>query len=146
MTEKEIQKLLIHEYNGQRKHKLCIPNIYLYNWESDLISVTQSNSVFEFEIKCSKWDYLNDFKKEAKHESFKLLRGVLGIPNYFYYVCPDGLIDINDIPEYCGLLYVMQYGMKKHIKEKKKAPVLHSEKLKPELWESLAIKLFYKSI
>jgi len=139
-TEKEIQKKIVHEFHTRGNHKLCVPNIFLYDWESDLISVTQSNSVFEFEVKCSKWDYLNDFKKEAKHESFKRLNGVFGLPNYFYYICPPGLIPVETIPEYAGLGEVENYGV--HII--KKAPELHKEKF--DKWEQLAIKLFYKTI
>lgn len=141
-TEKEIQKKLILEFNGRRKHKLCVPNIFLYDWESDLISITQSDSVFEFEIKCSKWDYLNDFKKVEKHESFKRLNGKFGIPNYFYYACPPELTDniLESLPEYAGLVQIENYGAFVI----KKSPELHKEKF--DKWEQLAIKQFYKTI
>jgi len=40
MSEISVQKLLYRFYF--RKHNLLCPNIFLYNWESDFISVTKS--------------------------------------------------------------------------------------------------------
>lgn len=137
MTEKQIQNKLNKEYAGhfsKKKHKLAISNIFLYEWESDFITINKNNYVTEFEIKCSKWDYLNDFKKENKHESFKLLRNT---PNYFYYVCPENMIKLENIPEYSGLIYINDF-----LRVVKYAPILHKDKF--EKWEEIAVKMFYK--
>lgn len=46
-------------------------------------------------------------------------------PNYFYYVVPTGLIDVEDVPDYAGLVYVDE---NKRLTIKKKAPQLHKDK------------------
>lgn len=72
-----------------------------------------------------------------------MLRGILGLPNYFYYVCPDGMIKLDDLPEYAGLIYLRK-GWKNPLKIIRKAPILHKEVFKK--WEDIAIKLSYKLI
>lgn len=138
-TEKQIQKLLINEFLQFRKHKLVACNIFLYNWESDFITIDRENYITEIEIKCSKWDYLNDFKKEDKHQAIQQLR-ITDIPNYFYYVMPENMIEQNNIPEYAGLI-IIKYGGLKFVK---KAPILHQEKF--DRFEEIATKLMYKLI
>ena len=70
-TEREIQDWLC-KYFMAKQRKVTIPNMYLYEWESDLISVTKSGYVHEYEIKVTKADYKNDFKnKIRRHESLR---------------------------------------------------------------------------
>lgn len=45
-------------------------------------------------------------------------------PNYFYYAVPKGLINVEEIPEECGLLYIQ----KGYVSIIKSAPLLHKEK------------------
>lgn len=51
-------------------HKYVLTNSFVFNWESDLFSVTKTGTVYEVEMKCSKADYKKDFEKE-KHWLFK---------------------------------------------------------------------------
>lgn len=46
------------------------------------------------------------------------------MPNRFYFACPEGLIDVKDIPEYAGLIYVNDHSATVI----KNAPVLHKRK------------------
>lgn len=46
------------------------------------------------------------------------------MPNYFYYAVPEGLVSVDDIPRYAGLVYVSDSGLE----TVKKAPLLHKEK------------------
>ena len=46
-------------------------------------------------------------------------------PNFFYYVTPSNMIDVNDIPSYAGLIEINDYGTFTTVK---KAPKLHSNK------------------
>jgi len=46
------------------------------------------------------------------------------MPNYFYYAVPKGLIDVDEVPEYAGLIWIDD-GI---LCIKKKAPCLHKEK------------------
>src|SRR6267142_2518841 len=53
---------------------LAIPNSTLVlGHEADLITVSRTGFISEFEIKCSKADYQNDFNKERKHDTLKRL-------------------------------------------------------------------------
>lgn len=147
-TEYAIQEYL-HRYFVGRLYE--VPNIYLYSWESDFISVTRSGYVHEFEIKCSKADYHNDYKnkperhtilengyRELNHWEKKSLDNNFSLfnrekltadnkilenrPNYFWYVCPEGII--ADVPDYAGLMYVKNLNP-----VIKKAPKLHPVKI-----------------
>lgn len=51
-------------------HQYILMNSYVFDWESDLFSVTKTGNVYEVEIKISKADYRKDFEKE-KHQLFK---------------------------------------------------------------------------
>lgn len=145
-TERSIQKLLITDLMQKKHHKLVIPNIYLFNWESDLLSIDSDNCIHEFEIKCSKWDYQNDFKKEEKHKLLNDLTDTGAIPNYFWYVATEDFVNGIVLPDYAGLIVVVKRGMQGYLSFKKKAPVLHAETMDSETWEKLAIKLCYKLI
>jgi len=66
MTETDIQNYLHRCFAGRNYE---IPNVYLYDWESDFISVTRAGYIHEYEIKISKSDFKNDVKsKSGKHE------------------------------------------------------------------------------
>lgn len=141
MTEKQIQSLLKNRYN----HLIALTNIYFYAMnESDLILITFDNKVMEFEIKVSRQDYKADFNKVKKHDRFHRIDNLELVPNWFYYVCPDGVINVKDIPEYAGLITIYEYGMKKYCKIIKPAPVLHNEIIDGDKWREIAIKLHNK--
>ena len=106
--------------------KYEITNLYVYGWESDYLAITKADVAYEIEIKISKADFKNDVKnKTDKHlllEGGKILgrfNRESGLPNYFYYAVPEGLIDVDDVPEYAGLLYLNPWGIS-FIKQPKK--------------------------
>jgi hypothetical protein len=111
-TEQTIQNVL-YCHCATKRHELIVPNSQLFGWESDLVSVTKSGVIFEFEIKISRSDFLADLKKQrAKH----LVEGtrtafwtdrVINVPrpNFFFYVCPPDLIKAIEVPDYAGLIY-----------------------------------------
>ncbi len=134
MTERDIQSALYQYTLDDLKHEFATQNatnILLYVGESDFISVTRSGLIHEFEIKISRSDFRADFKKPRhNHLSGKGLtrtrtierrfhpktRWLINcvetyqftsssIPNYFTFVVPDGMISIDDVPEYCGLIF-----------------------------------------
>lgn len=145
MDEKQIQKVLIQEWVLKYNHKVGVKNVFFYHWESDLLSIDKNDQVTEYEIKCSRFDYLNDVKKVEKHEELKHQGSPERIPNFFYYVYPEE-IKIEDVPEYAGCIVVVRNGMLKYLKVLKKAPLLHSEKMNPERWQDLAIKLYHRLV
>lgn len=145
-----------------RTHKHILFNSYLFDWESDLFTLTKSGYSIEVEVKISRADFLADFKKVDKHlllsshnkkhvrhryrdyatdwgydggGKFHKLDGLAcevsfcdpktKIPNRFYYACPSGLIKVDDLPPYAGLLWVDEKG---HVDQVKQAPLLHKVK------------------
>ena len=61
-------------------------------WPSD------QNKRIAFEIKISRADFLNEFKKPNKR------RPALFFSNEFYFVTPKGLLKPEEIPSDCGLI------------------------------------------
>lgn len=108
-----IQKLLIAHL---RKHYwprpvALIPNVFplSYGYECDLMEITKAALWHEYEIKVSRQDFFNDFKKGSglhgqdpgrKHRRISEGKG----PNYFWYVTPRGLITTEELPSYAGLI------------------------------------------
>lgn len=101
VNEKAFQNALYLDL--QTKHPIIVPNVHLHFWEADLIGITGSDFVHEYEIKLSKSDFRADFNKKTKHNHLKGRRG----PNYFWYVCPPGLLTVEDMPEYAGLIQIV---------------------------------------
>jgi hypothetical protein len=122
MNELRIIKQL-NKYFANADYKL--QNVFIWNWESDFFCVTSSGYTVEVEVKISKSDFKADAKKEQKHFMLKnigkelavmpthsYIRDASGIaivrprgPNKFYYCCPKGIINPEEVPEYAGLLY-----------------------------------------
>lgn len=105
---KEIQDALLKNYY-LAGHPYGCKNFSGCNYkEADVLTVNKSRYVYEFEVKISRGDFFKDLKKVHKH---KMLSGEYGqsvickIPNRFYYVCPDGLIKLHEVPPYAGLIY-----------------------------------------
>jgi len=166
MTEFEIQNILYRWFI--KKTSMIIPNIYLYTWESDLLAVTRSNFVHEFEIKRSTPDFNSDFNKTLKHEVLeygkrkskyhseeswfqKTNPGYVCAndgfiheqhPNYFWYVCEQNLVNILDVPKYAGLIYVNKNSQ--YVNKIKNAPRLHNNKLSDFNINKIAISLQYR--
>jgi hypothetical protein len=128
--------------------------------ECDVLSVTKSDYICEYEIKISKSDFKADFKKE-KHtlitervfnETVTLkkvgkktfeIKNPYYAPNYFYFVVTENLVTLDEVPEYAGLIYVKENGSFETIK---KAPLLHKTKASPEFIRGLAHQLSCKLI
>lgn len=61
-------------------------------------------------------------------------------PNRFYYACPVGLINIQDLPPYAGLIWVNSDGI---ASEEKRAPILHKDSC--DLKQILLDKFYYET-
>lgn len=117
-------------------------------WENDLCAVTKAGYWTEFEVKLSRQDFLKDKTKEIgrwegtypdmikivenKHDLLAMTeRG----PARFYYAVKEGVVMIEDIPAWAGLLEFqwIKYDENREdgywqIKEMKKAPKRHRRK------------------
>jgi hypothetical protein len=118
--------------------------------ECDVISISKSDYIYEYEVKISRSDFKADFKKpkhnliteknfikETKKETFYL------VPNYFYFVVPENLISIDEVPSYAGLIYVTETQDYNIIK---KAPVIHKTKASNEFIRALSHQLTCKLV
>lgn len=130
--------------------------------ECDVISISKSNYIYEYEVKISRSDFKADFKKE-KHklmterksvterlikENNEMIKDVWYFtPNYFYFVVPKDLIGIEEVPEYAGLIYASE---DLNFEIVKKAPLIHKEKATSnfirQLSHNLTCKLVFKKI
>lgn len=102
MTSK-IQEAIC-KYLAKRGHESICEN-YGHNWEMDVASMSQSGMLHEYEVKISRSDFLADKKQKATKFMHYEMRIEGTTPNYFYYVCPEGLIKKGEIPMYAGLYY-----------------------------------------
>ena len=148
MDEATIQYAMYAELIG-RGHRAVMPNVswsWLY-WEADLISVTKADYWHEYEIKCSKSDFLRDFEK-PKHRMFsQRMTGSGRIPNYFWYVAPIKAIPLC-IPDYAGLILATdvddKYGLRTEVEYVKKPALLHCSKLITEGYTSMLRSVMFK--
>lgn len=123
MNEIFIKRALFWEFNN---HDYRLFNVYVFGDEADFFCISKTGYATEFEIKVSKSDFKADFKKKKKHEKYADKSRTYK-PNRFYYVVPDGLIDVKDVPTYAGLIYICE-SASAPMKYVKKAPLLHREK------------------
>ena len=134
-SEELIQQQLRYNFLSPNSVKYFTENLNVYDWESDVLKITKSGYAYEFEIKISRADFKNDFKhKKKKHTLLESKESSSKIPNYFYYVVPEGLINDEEIPEHAGLIYVLgniigNGRVYYQFQEIKKAPKLHSNKI-----------------
>lgn len=118
--------------------------------ECDVVSVSSSGYIYEYEIKISRGDFRKDFIKE-KHEymaegkSTRMRKGEVQYlsPSYFSFVVPEGLVQPDEVPEYAGLIYMSERGTFEVVK---KAPLLHKEKATDKFVRQLAHNLTCKLV
>ena len=131
-TEYEIQRSLLQILTGV---SLCNTQ-FMMGGEQDVIQVTSSWYINEFEIKTNLKDYKADYRKKAsfwsqrryfsakKHDvlSGKTIPPFPNVvmPRRFTFVVPSILASLIDVPEYVGLIV---YDGKK-CEVEKKAPIL----------------------
>ena len=128
LSEQHIQYALYQELL-RRGHKIIVPNVSwsYFSWEADLISITKANYLNEFEIKISLSDFQKDFLK-SKHRVLKNPLGRYRIPNYFWYVAPIKAIPLC-IPDYAGLIEVVQQDYRIILNQIKKPKQLHTKSM-----------------
>ena len=110
----------------------------------DVAEWTDSGYLREYEIKISRGDFFADSKKEdrvwpvrwddkklvmeRKHDL--LAAGSPRGPVQFWYVVPEGMIKLTELPPFAGLIEMkmQEYGRHAYEKETVKAPRLHNTK------------------
>jgi hypothetical protein len=133
--EYDLQYVVIRDCYSS--NNLVVPNIGGGYGEIDVLKLTRSGYTYEYEIKISKNDFKADNKKIEKHQNYSDVYNNIprlwwggkskdreGIPNYFIYVAPKGIIPIEKIPDYAGFYEIDN----NYLKCIKKAPKIHREK------------------
>jgi hypothetical protein len=156
MKTKDVYKALNNYYRDRVRY--CVENVYCFHSfykETDFLIVNNNGYCSDIEVKVSRSDFLADKKKIHKHNILK--NGYFQVnyrysgkyeinepiytsnyPNKFYYCCPEGLIKESDLEDYQGLIYVLESGELKKIRE---AKFLHKEKV--DLEPVLCRKFYY---
>lgn len=149
MVTTEIQHSILLEYHLGKP--LAITNYAgITGFEGDVVMIAKSGFVYEYEVKSSRADFKKDFSKISKHKHLqnpkvsksKYSTKYPQAPNYFYYVCIDGLIKKNEIPKYAGLIYIINGVPVVQVRAKR----LHSFKVTEHLKNNLAIALSTRTI
>lgn len=130
LIKEQITEQLLQQYlRGWKSNpKFIVENLYVFDWESDLLIKTRSGYWYEVECKISFADFKNDFKhKRQKHELLKTGGDKHRRPNYFYYCVPWYLSAkvLPLLPDYAGLIVLTEDGK---LKEVKRVLTLHQHK------------------
>lgn len=146
MTQEKAYQALWNNYI--HKVKYCAQNIYCFHHkykETDFLVIQNNGYCIDIELKLSRQDYKRDKLKIHKHTILR--NGFFTLdykypdrftkwyeagepiytnnrPNKFFYCCPEGMIKEEELEPHEGLLYIMESGEIKKIKE---AKFLHKE-------------------
>jgi hypothetical protein len=150
MTERQIQTALFRDKASI--YTIIMPNYTPAKWfECDVFGVTKSGYFHEFEIKLTKADFEKDkekstgkvYAKDADGKWFKtggvtkhglLACGTERGPVTFTYVVPDGLLSVEDIPEFAGLQYALSHRVGAvRLRTIREPPRLHGAKCDPKI-------------
>ena len=137
-------------------NEVVIPNFYFGWYEMDVFRLTSSGFVTEYEIKTSRADLKNDFKKSRivkfsnqegdntevfKHEEIE--KGSYKA-NKFFFAVPDGLVKAEEIPKNCGLIYYEKRF--ETFREVKPAKFIHKNKFDESGFKDLCKSLSWREM
>lgn len=157
MTAEDITRRLIA---GRYRRNFVIPRYTPSHWwECDVAEITPAGLWREYEIKCSRGDFLADAKKEQPRpgtgrwvtddptqpyksryvremeNKHQLMADPARGPSQFWYVTPAGLIDQQELPDWAGWMVVHEaprWGTLR-IEEVRPAPRRHRNKIDPKI-------------
>lgn len=106
----ELVHAYIHTHCNFEK-EIVMTNYFHSDWEADMLIIDSDGSSHEIEIKFSKSDFKNDFKKsyinsDTGEKFFKHDKISCGdyVCNAFSFLLPMGMIEHAVIPEHCGII------------------------------------------
>lgn len=149
VTERDIQRWIY--FNSRSSYGVLLTNYTPRKWfECDMFGVSRAGYFHEFEVKVSIRDFKADSKKisrgkydwdeatatmnhtpgQTKH-SLLSDRSVDG-PALFWYVVPDEMLAVADVPAWAGLMYAKpRGGLYGRLDIVKPAPRLHKQRIDP---------------
>lgn len=134
LTKEQVTEQLLQQHLRCWKSnpKYIVENLYVFDWESDMLIKTRSGYWYEVECKISLADFKNDFKRKwRKHDLLKTGDEKHRRPNYFYYCVPwylSGKV-LPLLPSYAGLIVLTENGK---LNEVRRASLLHIDKYTDE--------------
>ena len=148
------------QHYGDFEKELILTNYYHSDWEADILTVADNGLSHEIEIKLSKSDFKNDFKKFytnqktgdqfLKHDK---IRSGDYICNQFSFLLPMGMVDLDSIPAHCGVIefYHDEDHWETSFYPVREAPMIHAEPYwqfcdKDQVFRSLAKNLLMKKM
>lgn len=132
MNSTIMKAILSANFRFQKQFYLCATEAGRYN--SDFFAIKSNGTMVEIEIKISKADFNNDFKKD-KHRIYENAKSYW-TPNYFYFAIPN---DQKLIDYAVGKLADSKYGLIV-IKDKetiRKSSVSYDATVEGKTWRSL---------
>ena len=91
--------------------ELVLTNHFHSDWEADILIINKDGFSHELEIKLSKADFKNDFKKKYQNQKTQekfLKHDKISCGDYlcnqFSFLLPQGMIDATEIPKHCGII------------------------------------------
>jgi hypothetical protein len=119
------------------------PNVYVWQWEADLLVVTKAGFAWEIEVKISMGDWRHDISKTKwGHPNFQKL-------GRFYYAVDAKLLKsgIPDfVPEWAGILqfHLDESSNRMRVKEIRKATPLGGKKLPASIRTKLYRSTYFR--
>lgn len=125
-----------------------LPNTFYNSFEADILVISKSKYITEYEVKVSVSDFKNDAKKRKSYGNKKTKYQLLEEGNHvsrFYYVVPRGLISKEDVPEFAGLIYASQGAYSGIVFEEVKSPKrLNADKISDSKFLHLLRNVYFK--
>ena len=142
---------------GKRNYMAFCPRVHNFfgmKSESDVIAINTNGYLVEFEVKLTKADFLKDKDKIISINRKRINKHKLyeqgGGSAMFYFVAPKGILTIDDIPEWAGLIEVVnreyiKYGTVLVCNNVKNAKKLNKRKATDKEIEKLLRLLSFKT-
>jgi len=169
-TEENMINLVAKHQNAFcTSYEVLIPNCYTtHDNEADLFAIRKTGFCDEFEVKTSRADFFNDAKKKVHYrkmdrndpldlQHFELVPRPRVSPweklkykalvdgdmtaNYFWYVLKDGIVSLEEVPAFAGVIFVDDDG---DYWRKRSPKRLHSNKLSYEQRFAFCKKLGFR--
>jgi len=150
ITTAKMTEIIVQEHCF---HGLAMARFTPLNWfECDVYTVSRANLATEYEIKTTLADFKADAKKcrrvrslggeFTKHELLSN-RSQVG-PSRFYFCCQRGLLPMELLPMWAGLIEFFTLGghVYKHIA--RRAPKLHGEPISETIRGQLLLSAYYR--
>ena len=127
--------------------EISVSNVFFFGRfgkiESDIIAVSKTGYLIEYEVKISRSDFLAD-RRKGKWKEYATHYNTA--PKSFYYVVPEGIVKKEELPFFAGLIEFRENEGKYIFTTIVKPKTLNRLKTTKEQKYSLLKKLYYKSL